>query len=737
MEKKRKIRKKMRISTRIVISVILGFLPSFLFILFFVQYGSPFLNYLKFLSDFNSSWAAWISAVVIAFLTYFMGGIIRSFVKLKNRFLLLIFIACLIVVLILVATQMYLYVNSTLSNDILTQLSSDKSNIYFTNNTQDNVSFITSATMNPFCSAQCQYDFFDISTGKEIGNGSFILTSILSKTETYTFYNNYLIQGSQEIMRFQVSCWSEKTFLCYTKGENSTRATIITVNYNLTAEDEQYKEDSKNQIISLGQDLYSINSTLNTSAQNINLINNYFSTENFSDELTIFSGVFLNLSSLFENVENLWEVQNFTELKNELPDSGTQIQNLSDSLDQLNSEINSSVDVYNNITENINSDRNVLVEISNINLTASLCLKLNSTISDFNSAISNFSNVDSIYVEESIEGNISSEINSLYNNISNSNSGLGSMCFLNTPINNDNITEISIIQGTLTQNFSLNNPSPICCYFGKCEQCCNNTCSDEDYPIIFVHGYSLTTSVPVGYGLDSFSEMKEDLSSENYIDAGGIIINSTGEDEGLWGEVHAPIEISASYFFDTYQTGSTETTVSSDTDSIDTFAIRLNNLINIMKYRTNKDKVIIVAHSMGGLVARRYIQIFGGDSVDKLILITTPNNGIEGKVESYCGIFGPAVPCSEMDQGSLFLNQLNMAQTNTVPTYNIIGIGCNMGNETGDGILTNSTQYLDYATNFYVQGTCDELNFNYLHENIIYPDQYPEVYSIIKNIIQS
>lgn len=738
MEKKSKERKKLHPVIKIAISVILGFLPSFLFIIFFIQYGSPFSNYIKFLSNFSSSWAAWISAIIIAFLTYFMGTIIRSLkhlkIVLKNKFLLVILIVCLLIVIILASTQMYLYVNFTLRNDILTKLSTDQNNIYFTNNSQENVSFLISATMNPFCSAQCQYNFFDISTGKEIENGSFNFTSILTETKKYTFYNNHFVQGSQETMRFQVSCWSAKTFLCYTKSENSTRAIIITVNYNLTAEDAQYKNDSKNQLISLGQDLYSAYSIINESANNINSINNSFLTENFSETLNNLSGIFSNLSSLFKDMKNLWEMQNFTELRNEFPTLEDQMQNFSNSFVHLNSEINSSIDTYNNITTNLNADKYILTEISNMNMTASLCTAFNSAISDFNNAISGFINVSSISNKESIEGNISVEVNSLYNNMSNS---IGTSCSLTNPINNYNITKITINPPSeiLIQNFSLDEPSPICCYLGQCGECCNETCSNENYPVIFVHGYSFSKAVPIGYGLDTFNNIKEKLSSEDYIDAGGIIISSINEEKGLWGKINAPIEISASYFFDTYQTDSTESTVSSDTDSIDTFAIRLKNLIDIMKYRTNKDKVIIVAHSMGGLVTRRYLQIFGGNDVSKVILITTPNHGISGKVESYCGVFGPTIPCSEMNQDSLFINQLN-TETEIVPTYNIIGIGCDMGTETGDGILTNSTQYLNYATNYYVNGTCDELNFDYFHEDIIDPNQYPEVYNIIKNIIK-
>jgi hypothetical protein len=138
---------------------------------------------------------------------------------------------------------------------------------------------------------------------------------------------------------------------------------------------------------------------------------------------------------------------------------------------------------------------------------------------------------------------------------------------------------------------------------------------------------------------------------------------------------------------------------------------------------------------MGGLVARKYMQIFGDADIEKAIFIDVPNHGIDDKVRQYCSLLGPKTACSDMDKDSLFINKLNTIQTEKVPIYNIIGLGCNMGTETGDGIVKNSSQYLDYATNFYVTGSCNELKFEFFHNQVLDPEKYPEVYEIIKNIL--
>jgi hypothetical protein len=278
---------------------------------------------------------------------------------------------------------------------------------------------------------------------------------------------------------------------------------------------------------------------------------------------------------------------------------------------------------------------------------------------------------------------------------------------------------------------------PSCCYLGKCEKCCSYGCSEKNYPIIFFHGHSINKELPADYSLDVFTEIKDNLSQEGYLDAGAVIINFKEEIPGLWGKVNVPVTVTASYFFDSYKTQKGEFVNSSTGESIDTYAERLNKIIKIIKERTGKEKVILVSHSMGGLVIRDYLDIYGNGDVDKAILVTAPNHGVDDKVSDYCSVFGSEEPCKEMDKDSLFMKRLNLNSKAVVPTYNIIGTGCNMGDETGDGIIKASSQYLSYAKNYYVDGICDELNFNFLHGDIIYPDKYPETYNILKAILNN
>lgn len=64
------------------------------------------------------------------------------------------------------------------------------------------------------------------------------------------------------------------------------------------------------------------------------------------------------------------------------------------------------------------------------------------------------------------------------------------------------------------------------------------------------------------------------------------------------------------------------------------YARRLHKMIEIIKEITGKDKVIIVAHSMGGLVARKYMTTNNKcwESVYKILTVGTPNEGVEVSV---------------------------------------------------------------------------------------------------------
>jgi triacylglycerol esterase/lipase EstA (alpha/beta hydrolase family) len=164
----------------------------------------------------------------------------------------------------------------------------------------------------------------------------------------------------------------------------------------------------------------------------------------------------------------------------------------------------------------------------------------------------------------------------------------------------------------------------------------------------------------------------------------------------------------------------------------------LKEIIDLIKLRTGKDKVTIVAHSMGGLVTREYLSIFGYNNVNKIILINTPNHGVSGKVKDLCSVFGSKKECEDMSEGSIFLARLNNQKIpETAKIYSIRSVGCPMdNNQIGDGIVTNSSAYLEGAQNFVIKGKCTDSLQTSLHGDVLKPQKYPEMYNLVEKILK-
>jgi pimeloyl-ACP methyl ester carboxylesterase len=81
----------------------------------------------------------------------------------------------------------------------------------------------------------------------------------------------------------------------------------------------------------------------------------------------------------------------------------------------------------------------------------------------------------------------------------------------------------------------------------------------------------------------------------------------------------------------------------------------LNDLVGVLKdavdaeFEASGQKVDIIAHSHGGLVARKYLDQIGGDRVEKLITLGTPHNGMLETMEALC----QGVPLLRFDSKAL------------------------------------------------------------------------------------
>ena len=308
--------------------------------------------------------------------------------------------------------------------------------------------------------------------------------------------------------------------------------------------------------------------------------------------------------------------------------------------------------------------------------------------------------------------------------------------------------DFTLISTNITYNIvqnidtTLSDNPPVCCVFNDCKPCCRDgSCKNDPktFPVIFVHGHSFSKDNSPEYSLDAFNKLQSKLEEDGYLNAGIVSLYSRNESlqSGIWSLSGKPITAKVSYYYDAFRKDDKYIIVPTKSENIDTYAVRLRDLIGIVKERTGKPKVNIIAHSMGGLVTRRYIQIFGPDDVNKIIIIATPNQGVSSRMASYCGYVGENRECQDMLQDSLFINKLNdpSNQPGAEKIYDIIGTGCSTDSTDGDGVVTAENAKLDNARIDYIDGTCSGVFGGVLHTDILNIDLYPETYRIVKGIL--
>lgn len=267
----------------------------------------------------------------------------------------------------------------------------------------------------------------------------------------------------------------------------------------------------------------------------------------------------------------------------------------------------------------------------------------------------------------------------------------------------------------------MNFPEKKCCFYKKCKKC-----SEYDkYPLILIHGHSFNQKNSAYQSTEIFNFLEEKLTNE-YISLGIENFYTTHN------KIMFDILTKPTYYINKKDIFGNEIIESKD-ETIEEYADRLKDIIENTKKTSEMDKVNIVAHSMGGLVVRRYIQKYGHENIDNLILIATPNQGITEKIYNLCTVFGNKNECLDMKKGSDLIRKIN-TQYDMPKTFLIIGKGCNLDGEDSDGIVTISNAKLGeeftYKT-YYIEGECTTTKF--LHNEILYNEKTVD---IIKNILK-
>jgi triacylglycerol lipase len=98
---------------------------------------------------------------------------------------------------------------------------------------------------------------------------------------------------------------------------------------------------------------------------------------------------------------------------------------------------------------------------------------------------------------------------------------------------------------------------------------------------------------------------------------------------------------------------------------IEAFADQLHRAVEALVARDGVDRLILVGHSMGGLVARSYLGTYGTGRVKRLVTLGTPHRG------TLLARLGPGACARQMRPGSTFLENLADAEQLGIPVLTI------------------------------------------------------------------
>jgi pimeloyl-ACP methyl ester carboxylesterase len=255
-----------------------------------------------------------------------------------------------------------------------------------------------------------------------------------------------------------------------------------------------------------------------------------------------------------------------------------------------------------------------------------------------------------------------------------------------------------------------------------------------DYPIIMVHGWTGSK--------DGFKEMKEKLIEDNY----AISFDDYYSDVPVWMELQnkSIIVRCSTYEWEFIKYNETHSAFCTVKYNIPTHAKKLQEQIEDLKKKANMDQVNIVAHSMGGLIARYYVQNLDKEnSVNKIITLGTPHSGAKEWTDmSFFGIDkqwwsenAQSCPIEEYKKQTDFAAEQLSSKSDF-----IINLNSNTNKEKNvkyytiftslDEVVSIDSANLDFAEINYPDTKCSS------HTNLKYPSKCPEAYEYVLDALE-
>src|SRR3989344_7676803 len=623
----------------------------------------------------------------------------------KRRTLFVSLIVIALMIIIFLVTNSYLLLNFWAGNDTSIKLSVDKEYVFLTHENEEELNFEASVSTNPFCSASCSYEFIDLSSNNVINEESFSIKSGNPFEKSFKVKADKIGKG-KKFYRFDLNCVSEGEFLCQSNKRETTRNLLVTVEYDLNENEKLIKENIERNSLNAAYEIASFERTLNFLDKAADKLNQTAIVEyDLFKPRNLLNGEKLKLI-------NFSLKEDYFILDNEINDIVNAVKEINDEISSLHGNISFDVNLYNELIDELKVTESILKNNTYPDY----------LIEEFNIAIDKFLQRDLLNNKQAVVENIRLKVENL-SFANESSSMIKEANFEKIEFDNLTVNDLKLIFPNIKTICTINNVESECG-------------SNMSYPLVFMHGHAVIKDAPLEYSLEGFSILQRELSKNGYLDAGAITLyTNENVPEGIW-NLNNPLSIRASYYFDFFKEPENYKVVLTKSENIDTYAVRMKEVFDNIRKRTGREKIDVIAFSMGGLVMRRHIQLFGNEGFNKIILLGAPNKGIVGDVAALCPLVGGEKrECDDMNSDSLFMQKLN-SQIIPDNVYSIYAVGCEMQNGQGDGIVLEENARLENAKNYVINGTCRG-KFQPLHIDLLHVDMYPEVADIILDILNS
>jgi pimeloyl-ACP methyl ester carboxylesterase len=256
-----------------------------------------------------------------------------------------------------------------------------------------------------------------------------------------------------------------------------------------------------------------------------------------------------------------------------------------------------------------------------------------------------------------------------------------------------------------------------------------------EYPILFVHGFCSESK--------AWDPLFRNLPRARFGDEMARFFQ--GADGGVYLKEETRSNQLQSFTIDFYdRTGRTFDARAVADISIVTKVEQLKAVIDQIKASTGKSKVIIVSHSMGGLVSRSYVQGWSLDSsgqaipyegdVAGVITIDTPHSGSDladipldlTPWDRPCGTSATQNK-AEMTPGSAFLTNVNNRCWPATTRLDAIASYALLGTPTGDGIVTLESQNIANVSAYWARHLSVQVYFHRFLSQVIFVPGLTEI----------